>query len=644
MLLLVCLGAGDLELVADGTSGYTIVVGDAAIPAERSAARELALHIEQMSGGNLPIVESGEFTGGPAIAVGPSSLTRKLASDFDSDKFGREEYLIRSVGDDLVIAGGRPRGTLYGVYHLLDKQLGCRWFTPDTSFIPKLQTIEVARQDRVGRPSFAYREPWMYVGGPPRTGYWWRDHFDPAYVARIRHSSFLIEHQMHVITDEFGGRFNISHFGHNFKDLVPAAKYANDHPDYYALYKGARTTSGDLGLCLTHPEMRKVAVEAMRNWMRDDPDADQFFLGQPDSGKRCQCDRCNAAYKRYSREIYDPSDTMRGSAGDPAIQGGFAGVLVEFANEIASGVEGEFPDRKIGMFVYESSILAPRDDVKLHKNLAPWFCTAVWTRDSGIRCSCHPPNRGPTNKTFWDFPRIMADWRRIAPDAEMFAYEYFIAWHLGLPHDLFTIPETVRWHYSQTVRGMEIDSVKEIQSGFGFLRNWLWAQMLNDVDFDFEAGLTEFLRAYYGEAAESVREFIDLSSDPSSYHPLSDEKARNYYPPGSPHYDELVNSCRILWRKPKRDALEMMYEIFEQAEEAVLDDAKASEHLAAARMCLQYVLLEELPPDDPRLRDEATRLVSMIEKLEMPYVGGRETLEDYRRKITERIGWEVPKP
>ena len=60
---------------------------------------------------------------------------------------------------------------------------------------------------------------------------------------------------------------------------------------------------------------------------------------------------------------------LRGSGGDPAVQGGFAGVLLHFANGITRAVEDEFPDRKIGMFLYESSLLAPRNAEKVHRNL-----------------------------------------------------------------------------------------------------------------------------------------------------------------------------------------------------------------------------------------------------------------------------------
>ena len=49
---------------------------------------------------------------------------------------------------------------MYGVYTFLEK-LGCRWFTPDLSRIPKRRTIAIASVDERHTPSFEYREPYF---------------------------------------------------------------------------------------------------------------------------------------------------------------------------------------------------------------------------------------------------------------------------------------------------------------------------------------------------------------------------------------------------------------------------------------------------------------------------------------------------
>ena len=152
-------------------------------------------------------------------------------------------------------------------------------------------------------------------------------------------------------------------------------------------------------------------------------------------------------------------------------------------------------------------------------------------------------------------------------------------------------------------------------------------------------------------AAESIWEIQDISpyvkirnvKDISEGYFLL-YNTHEYLPPDSRHYQEQINDCRIIWREPNRQAVEKMYALFEQAKQAVQDDPKAQEHLRAARMTLQHAMVEYLAPNDPSLPDEAAGLLATAKRLEMPYIGSRETLEDYRQNISERIGRPVAKP
>ena len=616
--------AGDLTIVADGRSAYSIIVSADAIPAEISAAKELASHIKQISGADLRIVNDSGLLPKQAILLGQPRYLAELAVNPDYPQLGKEGYLIRTVGKHLIIAGGRPRGTLYGVYHLLEKQLGCRWFAPDTSFVPQNRTVTIREQDIVGKPSFAYRDPWMYVGGT--YGFWWRDHFQLEYVARTRNSGRQIHIHCCPISDEFGGRFEIHRLDHDLGHLVPGEKYAKDHPEYFALWKGKRTTTGDLELCFSHPDVAAITAETIKQCMRENPDAELFHIGISDTSRLCQCPKCKDAYQKYRRD-----DLPRGFRADSVSR---AGLLLQFANEVAKRTTQEFPDKKIGIFIYGSTF-APPKNIKAHKNLALWFCPIQ-------ECTCHPVYHGPANKDLWDIPKILAMWKEVAPHADIYAYEYGSR-ALSPPDDLFKMPLTVRWYHQQGVKGVLMDAVRNLPSNFGFLRYWLWTQLLNDVNFDFDKGLGEFLQAYYGQAAPQMRRFIELSADTTSYEPLNPKRLNNYFPPDSPQYNDTIHNCRVQWRMPNLQAVEKMYELFEQAKLAVADDPKAMEHLLAARMTLQWVMLECLPGNDPRLPDEAAALLALAKKLEMPDIRGKE-LEYYRKKISRKIGQHVPKP
>lgn len=65
---------------------------------------------------------------------------------------------MRTRGDQLLLAGGRPRGTLYAVSRFLQDSCGVRWWTPWASRIPKQPNLRVGDLEVRIQPAFEYRE------------------------------------------------------------------------------------------------------------------------------------------------------------------------------------------------------------------------------------------------------------------------------------------------------------------------------------------------------------------------------------------------------------------------------------------------------------------------------------------------------
>jgi hypothetical protein len=606
-----------LTLVEDGKSDYVIVLPNDAIPAEEFAAEELAAHFRAMSGAQLPVVRSVDPLPEHAILLGPSPHLEDLGVELDAKALGKEGYTLRVVGDRLVIAGGRPRGTLYGVYALLEDQLGCRWYAPDTTFVPKRETVELPALNVTAKPAFDYRDPWMYAGYIYSV--WWRKHFVPEYVSRTRNSGHLINTHVHPIDERHGGYFKLPHAGHNLSQLVPANEYAKHHPEFFALHDGKRMTEGDLELCLSNPEVVRIAADTMRQWMRENPDADMFFIGQSDTSHYCQCDACVAAYRKYSD---NPTGDQWGGLG----WGGLAGRNLQFANQVAALLEDEFPDKRIGIFAYGATRNPPKN-IQAHRNIVVWYCPIE-------RCVCHPIDKGPINSDFYDIPGGIRKWLAIAP--QVYLYDYWHGNALAPPADFGTLSDTARAAKRLGVTGIKVDSIVDIQAGFGFCRYWLLSELYRNPDFDAEAGLAGFLDAYYGDAAPYIDDFIHLAANRRMYEPLPKEKADIWTNEDSPIRMQLVNGCHLGYRKLKPEAIEEAYALFEKAREATADDAEARAHVDAARMVLQYAMLEQLPGDDPRLPGELESLLQMAEKLEMPTIQS-EPRAKYRDKIAKKV-------
>src|SRR3972149_6738430 len=113
---------------------WKIVCDPAAIESERYAATEFQRLFKEMTGAVLPLVETatpdtGAGGMGPDAAPPPGEPTDRRA-------LGEEALRIRVGPKAVCIDGGRPRGTLYGVYEFFEELCGVRFLTFDDTPYP----------------------------------------------------------------------------------------------------------------------------------------------------------------------------------------------------------------------------------------------------------------------------------------------------------------------------------------------------------------------------------------------------------------------------------------------------------------------------------------------------------------------------
>ena len=302
--------AAPLTLVQDGKSTYSIVISTDASPSEKHGAQELQKFLEEMSGARLPVVTDAQAAHGNLVLVGSSKL---LKAGITFDSLGPEGFALKTDGKNLIIAGGRQRGTLYGVYTFLEK-LGCRWFTPDVSRIPKMRTITAGPLDETQKPAFEYREPFFTEAA------------DKDWSARNKANG-----QSSRLDESTGGKVQYYPFVHSFLQLIPPQKYFKDHPEYFSLIDGKRREERSQ-LCLTNPDVLRLGVEAVERWIQQHPEATIFSVSQNDWTGWCECDKC----RRVEEE-----------------EGGVhSGPLLRYVNALAAEVEKKHPDKLIDTLAY----------------------------------------------------------------------------------------------------------------------------------------------------------------------------------------------------------------------------------------------------------------------------------------------------
>jgi len=141
-----------MRIIENGKPHARIVIPPSPLPVEQHAADELNKYLSQMSGAELPVV-SAPSTAAPNIFIGSAAPG---TPDFTEDLLGFDGFVVRTAGDDLILAGIKPYSCLYAVYHLLDTHLGCGFFQ-DGDQVPLRATVELGPLDDVEKPRFEWR-------------------------------------------------------------------------------------------------------------------------------------------------------------------------------------------------------------------------------------------------------------------------------------------------------------------------------------------------------------------------------------------------------------------------------------------------------------------------------------------------------
>src|SRR5512145_968180 len=117
-----CAPAQELTLAVRGQpAACTIVRPASASPSQVYAAEELQRFTEQMTGVKLPISTDEAPLPPRAVLLGDTRFTTELlGGPVDIKALGEDGFRLVRRGDRLLVLGGPLRGTLYGVYELLE--------------------------------------------------------------------------------------------------------------------------------------------------------------------------------------------------------------------------------------------------------------------------------------------------------------------------------------------------------------------------------------------------------------------------------------------------------------------------------------------------------------------------------------------
>jgi len=468
-LLVLCAPVGAMTVATDAAPAAIIVAATDASAAEQMAATDLAEYLGRVAACEFTLVDEADAADAPAIYVGPTAFAR--AHGIDPDALGSEEWIVRTVGDALIVVGGRPRGTLYAVYHFLEDVVGVHWWNPWEDFVPEMPTIEIADLDLHGEPAIAYRDIYRIYG------------YDQGrFAARNR----LNRMGDPPIAPEWGGGMNYGppYHVHTFNLYFRPAEHFEEHPEWYSLINGERNAD-HTQLCLTNPELRIAFAAKLRDYIETSwaaaqaeglPEPLVFEISQNDWRGACQCENCQAITEAEGSE---------------------AGPLIDFVNYMADSIKDDYPEILIGTLAYQYTedlpkSLHPRDNVVVR------LCD---TRSN--------PSLPLSDETNTYFRERMAEWSTGAKNLRVWDYAVTYDKPYGMPMpSVHTYQPDYQFYLENNVEGVFTELEMPVVADMRDFKVWMMCKLLEDPYQDYEALVDTFMNGCYGPAGTFVKQYL----------------------------------------------------------------------------------------------------------------------------------------
>ncbi|MBQ3288529.1 MAG: DUF4838 domain-containing protein [Kiritimatiellae bacterium] len=452
--------------VAGDRATFCIELPDEPKPWEKTAAEELEHYLGLCLGRNRLTVEGQK---GVVFHVGDTAFAREQG--LAPESFKDEEWLIKSFGRNVVLAGGGTRGTLYAVYHFLEDDCGVRWWGDNDEDVPVPKMLAFGVLDRRGKPFFECRNIYRWRSADPRTA--------------VRNR--LNDNGNSPIPLALGGAFTYGppHLAHTWDRYLPFSEYGKAHPEWYSLWEGERIGGhGNGQLCLTCPGLTDEFARRLEDYIvKGAADAAAKGLAAPRiydishndcTMKFCQCPSCTAERAKC----------------------GHTGMMLKFVNEVIDKAAKAHPDLLFSTLAYWLTEPVPSNGVVAADNVIVRLCNTKQNMATGIH--------DPDNKFMHD--QVIA-WKDCTK--HLYVWEYAITYDKlkGYPFPSeFYIPENYRFYAENGVTGFLIEHEDFECSDMYELKFYLERKMLEDP-FQKPEGLIEgFMTRYYGAAGGKVLE------------------------------------------------------------------------------------------------------------------------------------------
>jgi len=497
LFTLLAVGATAAPLVEGGEAVGEFVLPDPPAQAEVFATNDVCGWLEKITGAQVPILTEPSGGANEKVFVG-TAHARGFEDDLARLK-GNDGFAVRRRGNCVYVFGSRPRGTMYGLYALLERNTDLIFARPNEEFgtiYGKTPTLELTETDFIDIPVFLIRQLGPNWPKHRPTGVWLVRNRDNRRDNRANYKGFLELD----LCEQYNTNF-----------AVPIARHAQEHPEYFGYNPITRSRRfvkhGEGTMCLTTPGLPAIWAKGLAENVaayeaRVGRKVELIRIGPGDNWFCCQCERCLAPLKLpdgSELKCKDP-DSIK----DPLFR---STQIMMFVNEAMETWKQLRPGLPIHLLAYIHFAEPPL--VPLHPDLRMWLAPYPTN-------NMHYPLLDPRQREPWR--RRFAKWLTMTPCLGF--YEYFHAkpspegfYAAANLRALLRLPD-----HRHAIIYAEIDNdfgTAGIGNGefgwdVGLMNRWVLTRLFWDPRQDVDALYRYYIRRAYREAAPQMLAYFDL--------------------------------------------------------------------------------------------------------------------------------------
>jgi len=544
--------ANGLVLAKDGKALYTIVERANAARLEKASVKDLKWHLDKITGGDFKIGTADS----KRIFIG-------VKAPGDNEPMAKGERRLKSVNGDIYIYGEATDSAAFGIYDLLEKYCGCRWFTVWGDMkVPADANLTLPElNDRKIPPFFRFET--ASLGGHGK-------------IAKVR--DFLRRKRIHVTADKIAGDDDyllgvplhtfckylppgnvpmgtfVNNIGSAYKYFADK-KYFETNPEWFTLDKSGKRVN-HRQLCLSNRELRKEFLKNLEIVIKNEYKGGDAVIvvdmnDRPDY--ICCCGNCKALEKKYATP---------------------GGPLYDYLIELGGIFAKKYPRITLRALAYGCSLIPPNCD--LPENVMMWYAPL------GLL------DYMKNYETSYNKTALENLQKQAIHSKALWKWMYTAPFYRGgnnaapLIANIQRLADNLRIYHKYKVRAIMTEHGLGVCGYISFneLRLYLLGTLKEDLNQDEQAIIKEYMDFCYGKAAGKMYAFLQelekLNAETNiAYRWLNSRPWKADY---------LTPKRLVRWQRE-----------FAAMEKLVADDPAALLHVKRARLALDQMILLKWP-------------------------------------------------